>query len=427
MGEWVLPPAAGAKFEEFIHEFKSRADWEELRPFLKGGFWRGFLAKYPEVNYLHKKMLRTSRKYWSLSNRKRDDEFHTPLLRGQCNCPYWHGVFGGLYLPHLRHAAWKQLLNAEYTLDNSLHRGRKWVDIEKVDHDADGSDEILIENAYMNAYVSPRLGGSIFEWDYKPRGYNVLNTLTRRSETYHGKLVLAEEALEAGAESVSIHDLVQSKEENLDKLLRLDSWPRTALMDHFPGWNSTFNEFKEGTLANYGNFRAQPYAIDELFTDAVRLTRVGRIGETPVQMWKTIKTIAGKPLLNIHYRLKNLAAHELHSPFGVEWNLALQAPRSHTHTLSIPDTNVQHRQLEESGETPGVREVRLVDGHERVSAHFRFGNAIKLWRVPIESVSLSEGGFERIFQSVALLFLWELHLAAGAEFEAEFTAILGDA
>jgi len=28
------------------------------------------------------------------------------LWRAQCNCPYWHGVFGGLYLPHLRAAVY---------------------------------------------------------------------------------------------------------------------------------------------------------------------------------------------------------------------------------------------------------------------------------------------------------------------------------
>lgn len=426
MGEWVLPPVAGAKFEEFIAEFKTRDDWDSLRPFLKGGFWRGFLAKYPEVNGMHKKMLRTSRKYWALSNRKRDDELHTPLLRGQCNCPYWHGVFGGLYLPHLRHAVWKELLLAEYALDNSAHRGRKWVDVDKVDHDADGFEEVLIENAVTNAYLSLRHGGSLFEWDYRRKGYNLLNTLTRRSETYHGKLVLAEAAQEADPGTASIHDLVLSKEENLDKRLRVDRWPRTALLDHFPGWHSTNEQFKEGTIDNYGTFLDQPYEIDEMFTDGVRLRRQGKVGETPILILKTIRTQPGQAVLEIGYAIRNLAQHDLHSPFGIEWNLALQAPRSHTHTLSLPGSGVQNRVLEEVGEHFDIREVRLVDGHEGVAAHFRFAAPTKLWRVPIESVSLSEGGFERIFQSVALMFLYELHLTPGQEFSTSFTATLSD-
>jgi alpha-amylase len=42
-----------------------------------------------------------------------DSEARRELYRGQCNCSYWHGVFGGLYLGHLRFAVYKHLLAAE--------------------------------------------------------------------------------------------------------------------------------------------------------------------------------------------------------------------------------------------------------------------------------------------------------------------------
>ena len=200
------------------------------------------MARYPEANYLHKKMLRVSRKFYALSNRKKNPELHTPLLRGQCNCPYWHGVFGGLYLPHLRHGVWKELLDAEFALDNSSHRGRKWVDIERADFDADGFDELLLENAYLNAYISPRRGGSMFEWDFRPKVFNLLNTLTRRPEAYHDKLLAPAQKPEpetpASGEDeylegiASIHEIVQSKEPGLEKLLNYDVWPRVALLDY---------------------------------------------------------------------------------------------------------------------------------------------------------------------------------------------------
>ncbi|PYU07201.1 MAG: hypothetical protein DMG34_04475 [Acidobacteria bacterium] len=35
------------------------------------------------------------------------------LLRAQCNDAYWHGVFGGLYAPHLRTEIWRSLIRAE--------------------------------------------------------------------------------------------------------------------------------------------------------------------------------------------------------------------------------------------------------------------------------------------------------------------------
>ncbi len=429
MGEWVLPAGVSREFHAYMHELETRSDWQELRPFMRGGFWRGFLAKYPEVNYLHKKMLRVSRKYHRLSSRKRNGKLLTPLLRAQCNCPYWHGVFGGLYLPHLRHAVWKELLLGEQGIDTVAHRGGKWVEISRVDHDADGFIEVLVENSCVNAYLAPHYGGMLFEWDYRPRGYNLLNTLTRREEAYHVKLQRAVlvGAEEKGEHAASIHDLVLTKELGLDKALTYDRWPRLALLDHFHGWNSTVEEFRDGTLADYGTFLTQPYEIAEMFTDGVTLRRRGKVGGVPVELFKTVRAVPGKPIVTIHYRLRNAGSENLHSPFGVEWNLSLMAPNSSRHFLSLPKTEIQRRPLREMGEHKDVREIYAADEHEGVAAHFKFEQPVKLWRAPVESISLSEGGFERVFQSVALLFQWELHLGAGKEWEQTFTATLADA
>ena len=43
-------------------------------------------------------------------------EARRELYRAQCNCPWWHGTFGGLYLPHLRHAVYRHLINADSAL-----------------------------------------------------------------------------------------------------------------------------------------------------------------------------------------------------------------------------------------------------------------------------------------------------------------------
>jgi len=104
-------------------------------PFLRGGIWRNFFSKYCESNLLHKKMqpcfgegppsgskppARTSR---FLAAR---DQAKTLVLRGQCNDAYWHGIFGGLYSPHLRTALWRSLVQAEAIADSLTHRGRQY-------------------------------------------------------------------------------------------------------------------------------------------------------------------------------------------------------------------------------------------------------------------------------------------------------------
>ena len=38
-------------------------------------------------------------------------------MRAQCNDAYWHGVFGGIYAPHLRTELWRELIVAETLLD----------------------------------------------------------------------------------------------------------------------------------------------------------------------------------------------------------------------------------------------------------------------------------------------------------------------
>ena len=51
------------------------------------------------------------------------DQARTELYRGQCNCGYWHGAFGGAYLPHLRNAVYEHLIAADNLLDAAQGRG----------------------------------------------------------------------------------------------------------------------------------------------------------------------------------------------------------------------------------------------------------------------------------------------------------------
>src|ERR1700722_1902691 len=123
MMEWALPTPARNRYHALGAEFASRA---EMLPFLRGGIWRNFFSKYGESNLLHKKMLHVSHKVRKLYEnpqpvqafRDARDQARTLTLRGQCNDPYWHGVFGGLYSPHLRTELWRSLIQAESIADS---------------------------------------------------------------------------------------------------------------------------------------------------------------------------------------------------------------------------------------------------------------------------------------------------------------------
>ena len=82
--------------------------------------------KYTEADEMYSRMMYVSRRLVA-AHREGVDAGELALIRdhlyrGQCNCPYWHGAFGGIYLPHLRNAIYTHLLTAESLLEKVLGR-----------------------------------------------------------------------------------------------------------------------------------------------------------------------------------------------------------------------------------------------------------------------------------------------------------------
>jgi len=125
--------------------------------------------------------------------RLRQDHARRELYRAQCNCGYWHGLFGGLYLNYLRDAIYRHLIEAEAHAERVLGIGDKPLVVE-ADIDADLQPELLLETPEAAAYVKPDWGGGVFELDYRPRRFNLLNVLGRRAEGYHARLLEAARA-----------------------------------------------------------------------------------------------------------------------------------------------------------------------------------------------------------------------------------------
>ncbi len=174
MTEWALPADRSHALENIIKRLKNDGLWDEWRPFVRGGIWDNFLVKYYETNRMHKKMLFLSEK--ATANKKAQ----ALIWRAQCNCAYWHGVFGGLYLGHLRRAIHENLIHAHKILlaENKDKTGYELTDIDK-----DGHDEIIIHTRSVTIGISPAMGGGIFDISFLPSPYNLTDTLTRRKRS----------------------------------------------------------------------------------------------------------------------------------------------------------------------------------------------------------------------------------------------------
>ncbi len=412
MTEWALPWEAAAQFEDARARVEALPFAETLRPFLRGGFWRNFLVKYPEANTLHKKMLEVSRRVHALPRRSRRRAAALQALwRGQCNDAYWHGVFGGLYLPHLRHAAFQHLIRAEQLLEGGS-RGRPGVRIETRDFDGDGSAEVLLASRHLLLVVEPARGGGVVELDARAKAFNVGNTFTRRPEAYHRKLGASIRPPEGAA---TIHEERGAKEEGLADLLHYDGYRRGSFLDHWMPATATVQDFSRQGL---------PAGLPR----AAYAPRIRRDGPTPVleleggmeqaggrlRVEKRFRLAPDAPLLTVAYRLRAEGAARA-ARFGVELNLAFYMGPPPDRFVEINGRSAEDPSFFAVAETPGVEEVRVVDGWLGLAARLRLDPPGTLWRCPVQTISQSEAGYERVAQQVSLLAHWPLGQAAGVQ------------
>jgi alpha-amylase len=437
MTEWALPASRIVEFENLKHRLEHEGRWHEVAPFVRGGYWRNFKVKYPETNEMYARMQMVSRRLQGLSagdsgnganaahrtghfsdqsiDRFTDrstliDQARTELYRGQCNCGYWHGAFGGAYLPHLRNAIYQHLIAADNLLDAAEGRGladtdQPWVELTSDDYNFDGRPEVRLASNRLMALVSPSHGGQLYELDVRPICHNLLATLTRREEAYHVKVRAGESS--AGSSATSIHDLVVFKQAGLEQRLHYDRNRRKSLIDHFYAHDVSLDAVLSGAHEELGDFASAPFDARLRRNPnrmQLQLTREGRVGQRTVRVTKGLTLEAGQQTLEIAYLLEGLLPREL-VHFGVEFNFSgLPA--------GIDDRyfhDAQGRPLGHLGtqlDLADVDSIGLADEWLGIDVELRSDRPTRFWTFPIETVSQSEAGFELVHQSVVVHPHW---------------------
>lgn len=426
MTEWALPAHAAARLPALKHEVETQGNIE-LLPFLRGGFWRHFLVKYPEINTLHKTMLRVSRKVWLMRPGPGREAALDHLWQGQCNCPYWHGVFGGIYLGHIRSANYAHLIEAERIADAGRWP-RRWAEAEERDLDADGRSEVLLNTDAQVLWVAPEDGGSVVSWDAREARVNLVNVMTRRPEGYHETLRQAvargDVALAQPDELETIHTTrVRVKEWGLEKHLVVDWYRRSSFLDHFLGPAGGPAIIARGEVQELGDFVDQRYrpAIERKEGRVgLRLTRGGHVWaagvHAPVRVEKVFAVQAGRAELDVAYRLANQSDRPVAADFAVETNWGTTGPDAE---IMAGSTHTAGRQARIDGATGFV--IRDQGWGLSVEATLP---PCTLWIVPIEVVSASEAGFELTFQGASLWCVWPLRLGPGEVWEGRLSFAL---
>jgi alpha-amylase len=397
MTEWALPPARYVEQKRLASEMQHDHRWGAIHRSLRGGSWRNFKVRYPETAEMYARMLQVSRRLQKAEESGADARAvaaaRTDLYKAQCNCPWWHGTFGGLYLPHLRGAVYQHLIAADNALLAAERRAPGWVEAEVADHNLDGGDEVCLANDRLAAYFHPARGGTLYELDLRAIKHNLLATLSRRHEAYHDSV------RNRG------HD-VAWKQQDLDKQLRCDWYLRKALVDHFYDPGLGLPQLLAGQEHDHGDFAIEPfeYRVTRHPQQAqLVMWRQGKVGGHAVKLTKTITLLGDGDALAVHYLLENCPRQpRLH--LAVECNFAGLA-------AGAEDRYFQHGgkkggPLQTPQDLPETDHLGLVDEWRGLEASLRLSKRGGIWAFPVQTVSLSEGGYELVHQSTAVMPHW---------------------
>ena len=410
MTEWVLPAERQVMFEHAWKETQGDHAADRLRPFARaGGYWRNFKAKYPESDEMYARMLGVSNRLAALpatADRESRESARVDLYKGQCNCPYWHGSFGGLYLPHLRNAIYGHLISADAALDEAEGVADSRVTIAAGDFNLDARQEVRLTNEHLIAFVRPATGGHIYELDARRARVNLLATLDRRPEAYHGTITAAALGLHDAEDRAFNSDRVILKQAHLDDKIVYDRHPRKALVDHFYPLGATLDELALCHDLERGDFATGTYLSRITRSEdcvTLAMERPGLADGHVITIRKSITLEAHSPNLTIDYVLDDLPeGTPLH--FAVELNVAAMAGHAHDRHYSIDGQGLG--MLDSRLDLVEVEGITLTDEYLDLGVSLGWSEAASVWCHPIETVSQSEGGFEGVYQSSAVIPHW---------------------
>ncbi|MEW6732572.1 MAG: alpha-amylase/4-alpha-glucanotransferase domain-containing protein [Acidobacteriota bacterium] len=450
MMQWTLPAQVAQEFAEIKEQLAGENTLTQFAHYLHCGYWRNFLVKYRESNLIHKKMLEVSQRARTTYNNHKiagrsakvspqattaplPPLFNEPhaitlvesvhpviakikdayecLLRGQCNDAYWHGVFGGLYAPHLRSALLMNLIKADRLLDEVVfEEGQQWLEVREHDFDADGINEVEINTRHFSAIYDVSEGG-LSMLDFKPRTFSLINSLQRRYQAYHAKMpeIIAEEAATTGSRSAATlfaHDsdnISYTKAESLDNCLIYDNYPRNCFTVYALADTTIPADFHRQTLVGKAMIVQSP-VIEHIQIDGVLqlrlhkrldLSTIGSISNTTIS--QSLRFPSDRAQVQCTLSLNEGTSL---TRVAIEFNinlLASDAPDRYLHFA-----NEQHR-LHWCGIATQQRELRVVDEYLQVAVCLSAAEAIDWWVYPIFSLSQSQEGLEQFYQGSCIL------------------------
>jgi hypothetical protein len=440
LGEWSRPADTVKRRRLFMRQMEAMGVKEEAQQFAGGVVFDNFLVKYPEVNRLHKRMLRASRRVDQLRTvlRHRQENGRagagdakaravlekacSALWRSQNHSAYWHGgdQNEGIYNPIIRQRAARELLQAEASIDRILtdRKGDVWL-ATRADFNADGDEDVQVITPQFAAIVNPADGGGLQELDLRQHSLPLLCSFSPVEEPYHEGVAGNEVALVPDEDSIdtlpALPRSAPSVSPSLQRLV-LDSAPRGFFQDHFLAPETTLDAFSRRQFRELGDFANGPFEVVRIekpeadgHPGTVVLGRSGVVRDLQqmslLRIEKSYRFEVTRPRLELHHTVKNRSRDSASLWHGLEWTFGVPSAR--------PET-VQVRAVGEGGErtaTLGDAPVDLgvaswlewTDEAAGLAVVIELDQARRFWWTPVLTVHRRRAGWREVVQGSTLL------------------------
>ncbi|MFA6636769.1 MAG: alpha-amylase/4-alpha-glucanotransferase domain-containing protein [Candidatus Omnitrophota bacterium] len=434
MLEWSLPADTQECMQNVMAEIKGMGKEDYYKPFIRGGFWRNFFTKYPESNHMNKKMVHVSKKLESLRSGSPDiaassnfREAERELFRGQCNCAYWHGVFGGLYLFHLRNAIYEHLIRSEELID-SLRFGKKdHCELYEADIDARGASDVVLENRKISVIISPSEGGAIKEIDSRIFYQNYINSLSRKKEAYHRTILqkINDQAVSDG-QVKTIHDGIQTADAKLKDHMRYDPYPRYSAIDHFLSSDTDINSFASCRYKENADFAFGDFSFSlrkDVSGITLFMSKDGHVDGKVFLIEKSINLSKKSSCIKIDYLLQNKSEKTVDTYFAPEFNFTMRYADSDRYRISFGES--QMYRLSDNAESVSTDKICIKDNESDEAITLLFEKSCKAWHFPVRTVSQSEKEYELNYQCSAVVPIWKFSIRSGEKKEVSMEIKIG--
>jgi alpha-amylase len=185
------------------------------------------------------------------------------------------------------------------------------------------------------------------------------------------------------------------------------------------GEGTTLDSFASSTYREDGDFINQPYKLvkktiskDKVTCLLQRLGKIWHQGEQKqIKLTKKMIFISNEGKISTDYTLSNDTGRPIDLWFGVEFNFGLQAGHAKDRFYYSHNGALKEKYLDTKAIMESAKFIGLKDLWRRLDIQIEVDRDSSIWRFPIETISLSEAGFEKVYQSSVLFPNWKIKLA----------------